>query len=369
MSALALSSLALLGYTYVGYPLTVAALSKISPMKVRKDQSFAPRVSVLMTVYNAKAHIRAKLESIFAQSYPSEKLEILVYSDASTDGSDEEVLAFADRGVRLVRGDVRRGKPTGLNALRPLATGEVFVMTDVRQLLSPNAVYELVQHLADDRVGCVSGNLVLSGATGAGFYWKYEKFIRTSEANFRGMVGVTGSLYAIRAVDFPEHIPPDLILDDMWIPLRLVLDGKVLTFEEHAVATEEAFEDDREQGRKIRTLAGNFQLFTSMPKLLSPFLNPSFFETTSHKVLRLAGPWLMAGTLAGSLHRFIWPRHPLERGAMGVLLVGQGAFAGLALLGPRAGKVGKLARTFFVLNAAAVQGLAKFASGEQKVTW
>ncbi|NUO48292.1 MAG: glycosyltransferase family 2 protein [Polyangiaceae bacterium] len=368
MSRLALASLSLLGYTYVGYPALVAALARTFGGEHPKDTGFEPRVSVLIPVYNAKGYVRRKLESLVQQDYPKDKIEILVYSDASTDGSDEEVLAFADRGVTLVRGDKRLGKPTALNTLRPRATGEILVLTDIRQPLSPNAIRDLVGHFADPSVGCVSGNLELVGGTGAGFYWKYENFIRKQEARFRGMVGVTGPLYAIRAGDLGD-VPTDVILDDMFIPLRLRLRGKKLLLEESAVALDDAFEDDREKGRKVRTLAGNFQLFEKLPGLLSPTKNPIFLETFSHKLLRLAGPALLGGLAVGTIHGALFGPTFLSRTAMRALLAGEIGFTVLALLGPKAGAPGKLARTFVVLNTAAVEGFVRYIRGRQEVTW
>lgn len=368
LSRLAFASVSLLAYTYVGYPVVVAALSRIAPMKVDRDPSYEPKVSVLIPVYNAKRYVRPKLESLLAQAYPKDKLEIIVYSDASTDGSDEEVLAFADRGVRLVRGEERRGKPTALNVMRKIANGDVFVLTDIRQTLSANAVRSLVSVLADPTVGCVSGNLELVGGTGAGAYWRYENFIRSCEARFRGMVGVTGPLYAIRKEDLGE-VPTNVILDDMWIPFQLRLQGKKLVFEKDAVALDDAFDDDREKGRKIRTLAGNFQLYAMVPDIMNPLANPSFFETFSHKLLRLAGPALMAGAAAGTVHGLLTEKSLTTRGALWGLAAGQVGFAALAALGPRAGKLGQLARTFVVLNEAAVLGFMRFVRDSQEVTW
>ena len=368
MSRLAYASLSLLAYTYAGYPALVAGLARLRPLTVDKDETFRPKVSVLIPVHNAARYVAPKLESLLRQTYPRELVEILVYSDGATDGSDLEVERFADKGVTLVRAETRKGKPTALNAMRKIATGEVLVLTDIRQVLSDNAIAELVSYLADESVGCVSGNLVLEGATGAGFYWRYENFIRASEARFRGMVGVTGPLYALRARDLPE-VPEDLLLDDMYIPLKLRMTGKRLVFSEKAVAVDDAFEDDREKGRKVRTLAGNFQLLSKMPELLSPLANPSFFEMTSHKVLRLAGPVFMAGAVVGAAAGFVTAKSGPQRAAMGALLLGEALFAGLAMAGGRAGKLGQLARTFVVLNTAAVEGFVRFVKDKQEVTW
>ncbi len=272
MSRLAFASASLLAYTYVGYPIVVAALAKLRPLEVTPDPAYEPRVSVLIPAYNAKSYVRPKIESLLAQAYPKEKLEILVYSDASTDGTDDEIRAFEGRGVRLIRGEKRAGKPTALNVMRKEAKGDVLVLTDIRQTLSANAVRSLVTVLADPTVGCVSGNLELVGGSGAGAYWRYENFIRACEARFRGMVGVTGPLYAIRREDLGE-VPKDIILDDMWIPFVLRLQGKKLVFEANdMIALGDAFDDDREgaqsadwRGRRRTRRRGRSRLSRTTP--------------------------------------------------------------------------------------------------------
>ncbi|HEX8950588.1 MAG TPA: glycosyltransferase family 2 protein, partial [Polyangia bacterium] len=221
-------------------------------------------------------------------------------------------------------------------------------------------------------VACVSGNLTLPSTAGAGVYWKYENWIRRSEAHFRSMLGVTGPIYVIRKGDLPA-LPLDLILDDMWIPLRLRLQRRRLLWAEEAIAWDEAFDDEREFGRKVRTLAGNYQLFARMPRLLVPIVNPSWLEVMSHKVLRLVGPWALAVCLAASL---VAARplaqvayEPSALWAMRALAIGQLLMYALAALGARAGRQGTVYRTFVVLNVAAVVGLWRWALGKQKVTW
>ena len=226
--------------------------------------------------------------------------------------------------------------------------------------------------LADERVACVSGNLTLPGSAGAGVYWKYENWIRRSEAHFRSMLGVTGPIYVIRKADLAE-LPPDVILDDMWIPMRLRLQRRRLLWAEAAVAYDEAFDDEREFGRKVRTLAGNYQLLARMPRLLLPFANPSWLELMSHKLLRLLGPWLLLGCLGASLAAAA-PLDPVAYEPspvwlMRALAVAQLLAYALAALGGRAGRAGTVYRTFVVLNVAAMVGLWRWLRGTQKVTW
>jgi len=174
----------------------------------------------------------------------------------------------------------------------------------------------------------------------------------------------------MRRADFAP-LPEGLILDDVWIPMRLALAGKRVRSVPEAVAHDAAFDDGREFRRKVRTLAGNYQLFALLPASLLPFRNPIWFETVSHKVLRLGAPWLMLTLLVASVAS-------VGRGAdagttMRLLLAGQLGFYLAAALGARAGRLAGLARTFVVLNAAALVGLARFVRGRgrrrRRIDW
>jgi biofilm PGA synthesis N-glycosyltransferase PgaC len=367
MLGIALFCLGILAYTYVGYPLAIGALARMRPRPPRKYPSWEPTVTACVAAYNVARTIEAKLASLLALEYPAAKLDILVYSDGSTDGTDEivEALGARDSRIRLMRGERRMGKPTGLNRMKAAARGQVLLITDARQPLAPGALRALLDLLGDLNVGCVTGNLVLNGSAGSGVYWRYENWIRRQEARFRSVVGMTGPIAALRKTDL-DLLPPDLILDDIWIPMRLRLRGRKVLFSEAALAYDSAFDDAREFGRKVRTLAGNYQIFARMPALLSPLANPSWFETFSHKVMRLLCPWALVGLFAVSAAGL-----SASHGGMlwRVLLAGQLAFYGAALIGARAGRLAGVARTFLVLHVAAVVGLWRFLAGRQKVTW
>jgi biofilm PGA synthesis N-glycosyltransferase PgaC len=372
VTTLGIVLLALVAYTYVGYPLLIATIARLFARPLRDRPGYEPRVSVCMTVHDGARDLPRKLESLLALDYPREALEILICSDGSTDDSVEIVRRFAecDPRISLFESSTRRGKPASLNRLLREATGEVLLLTDVRQPLSKNAVRALVAPLSDPTVGCVSGNLVLSGFSGAGVYWRYERFIRDSEGKLGSMVGVSGAVYALRRADLTE-LPADVILDDMFVPLRIELTGKKVVFTSEAQAYDDAFDDEREFGRKVRTLAGNYQLVAKMPRLLLPS-SRVWLPLVSHKLLRLVCPWALVALLLVSVVIAVSP--PPDVGGSELLVwralaVGQLALYALAALGAAAGRLGSVARTFVVLNAAAVAGLWRFARGTQAVTW
>ncbi len=370
----ALALVAVLVYTYFAYPLLIAVCARLWPMQIRKDHGHTPMVSALIPVYNAEAYIAQKIDSLLAMDYPADRFEILFLSDASDDKTDlilQEYAKLHPSRIRVFRAETRSGKPSALNRLRKEARGNLLLMTDIRQPLNKRCLRELASYFADPSIGAVSGSLELAGDTGAGFYWKYEKWIRRNEGQFRSMVGVTGAIYALRAADLVD-LPTDIALDDMWVPMRLRLQGKRIAFAPEAMAFDQAFADDREFGRKARTLAGNYQLFAALPRLLLPFVNPSWFETFSHKILRLLCPWALLGlalVCALALAHGQGPMSLWQYRILQLLAAGQLAFYLLALVGQAGGKLGNIARTFVVLNLAALVGLWRFATTGQKITW
>ena len=370
---IALFALLLLLYAYVGYPLAVAALARVRPARRLRDPDFTPTVSALIPVYNGASYLESKIRSLQALDYPHERLQIILYSDGSEDDTPVVArrLAAEDPRIQVLVSPMRRGKPTALNEMTRVASGEVLLLTDVRQPLEGGALRALVERLADPAIACVSGNLVLIGNAGAGAYWRYENWIRRMEARFRTMVGVTGPLYVIRRADMTP-LPHDVILDDMLVPMRRVVEGRRVDFAEEAVAYDEAFGDQREFGRKVRTLAGNFQLLALMPELLDPRRNPAFFEFVSHKLLRLVSPFLLAILFISSAVAVL--DAPATDSAfvanlLVALWIGQVVFYISAIFPALGGRVGRLARTFVVMNYAALVGMLRFMRGTQNVTW
>jgi len=371
MLAMVVALLVLILYTYLGYPLLLGALARFFPRRpvVEPAPDPLPFVSVFLPVHNGAAYLEQKLASLLAQTYPADRFEILVYTDGCTDGTDRLVETWAAGPgagrVRLVRGIERLGKPSGLNRLREEARGELLLLNDVRQPLVPGAMAALVDAFRDPEVGCATGNLQLEGSAGSGLYWRYENWLRRQESRFRSVVGMTGPLGMVRKDDLAP-LPTEIILDDVWVPMQIRRSGRRVVLVETAVAVDQAFADTQEWKRKVRTLAGNYQIFFGQPWMLSPLSNPSFFETFSHKILRLVTAWALPLLfLLSAWGSFSPGAHPL----LPLLFLGQVAFYALAALGSRGGKLGTVARTFVMMNWAACVGLARYLSGRQRVTW
>jgi biofilm PGA synthesis N-glycosyltransferase PgaC len=324
------TSLLFVAYTYVGYPLLLALRRSLHGRPVAR-RSTQPTLSLVVAVYNEAERIEAKLRNLLSLDYPRSQLQILVALDGCTDHSERIVRRFAGEGVEAVRLHTHAGKAVAINAAVARARGEIVVFADVRQRVAPDALQALADCFGDPTVGVVTGELVLADERGAeatdavGAYWRYEKAIRAWESDLHSVVGATGALYAIRRELIPE-LPAGTILDDVLIPMHAVLRGARCVFEPRARIF------DRtpccaavEYRRKVRTLAGNFQLLCLAPALLHPGRNPIWLQFMSHKVARLFVPYALLTLLASNLF--------LAGPVYAFFLAAQVAFYALALFG------------------------------------
>jgi hypothetical protein len=166
-----------------------------------------------------------------------------------------------------------------------------------------------VTPLADPAVGGVCGELVIDSESGhardsaigegLGGYWRYEKWLRRHESLIGSTLGATGAIYALRR-DLWRPLPDDTILDDVLAPMRAVLDSSRVVFATDAKAFDRAAPAAAELRRKIRTLAGNYQILRREPRLLDPRANPVWLQYMSHKVGRLFVPYALAGLVVSS---------------------------------------------------------------------
>lgn len=371
MRALFWFSFLMIGYTYIGYAVLLAVYARFRrrPFQTGSDQ---PAVSIVMAAHNEEARLPAKLANLSALEYPHDQLEIVIASDGSTDGTVELLRLHAAQSPtgRIIPVILDRavGKAQALNEAVRHASGEILVFLDVRQSLQLDAIAELVSCFADPEVGAVSGELLLKNAQGQfdalGLYWKIEKAIRKLESESGSVVGATGAIYAIRRSLF-VNIPGGTILDDVLIPMNVARQGKRVIFRPTAIAHDQIFsEKGREFSRKVRTLTGNCQIIRLAPWLLSP-RNPLLFRFISHKLLRLAVPWLLvvllftSASCGGAFYRTMFAL--------------QIAFYGLAVCGALSSGAARwkpvtTAKTFVMLNFAAGLALINFITGRE-VIW
>ncbi len=345
-------SIAFLVYVIALYPLLLGFLARKRELRPAKSQSL-PTVSVILPVYNGEAFVRSKLATLFALDYPAELIQILMISDGSTDATDDLIRAHGAGRVELIQVP-RRGKAMALNAGFARATGDVLFFTDIRQDLSPNALRDLVSRLADPGVGVATGELIIrsaDGGDGAGLYWRYEVWIRSGLSRLGVLQGATGCIYAMRR-EYATTVPEQTLTDDVHVPLAAFFAGKRIVLEPSAKAFDHPARDlGVEFRRKVRTLAGMYQVMGAYPRLLWPGTR-GWLHFLSHKVARLLLPFALIALAISSF----WLPDPLRLVVLGC----QAAVYGLALLDfvlPRSFPLKKLtaaASAFVVLMAAAL---------------
>jgi cellulose synthase/poly-beta-1,6-N-acetylglucosamine synthase-like glycosyltransferase len=368
------ASAVLLAYTYVGYAVLIRVLSRRDADN--SDATLTPPVTVVIAAYNEAARIAARVRNVLEQDYPAQNLAVIVVSDGSTDGT-ERAADIGDARVRVVALSQNAGKAVAINVALEQVQTEFVVFTDARQRFAPDALRRLLGHFADARVGAVSGELEIVenfGETGLaqnpapiGLYWRMEKSLRDGEARIGWLHGVSGAIYALRRELFVP-LPPGTILDDMWVPLHAVFAGRRIAMARDAIAFDSASAGSREEfRRKVRTLAGNWQLIARMPCLLLPRRNPVWFAWMSHKFLRLIAPWALiavwvsAAFATGNFYRLAWSLQTLAYIA-----------ALFALIAPRrAAKIPLLtaAGSFLMLNAAACVALPASLALDPRGLW
>jgi len=364
------SAAALIGYAYVLYPLLVLLLARWFGRAPRAAPC-TPSLTVIIAAYNESARIGTRVRDVLAQDYPHEKLQVIVVDDGSSDAT-WKAAEVGDPRVRVIRLAYNIGKAAALAIAIDASDAEIIAFADARQRFAPDALRKLMEPFADPHVGAVSGELVIESAPGTaadiGLYWRMEKVLRDNEARLGWVHGVSGAIHAVRR-EWVQAPPPGTILDDMYLPLSVVFAGARVAMAREAVALDYASAETWEEfRRKLRTLAGNWQLIARMPRLANPFANPVFFAWFSHKFLRLIVPWaLLAMLIACAL---AW-RQPFYRAALIVQLAGY-AGAAFALLRPRFGARVPLLRTigsFVMLNAAALLSLPACLALDPRGLW
>jgi poly-beta-1,6-N-acetyl-D-glucosamine synthase len=361
----------LIAHTYVGYPVWLWLRSHWAPRPIRRG-SEKLSVTAVVVVRNEGAVLARKLENLLSLNYPQDLFDVIVVSDGSTDNTAAILAEFAQLPrVRTLIKQEAQGKSAGLNDAMRLLKAQIVLFTDARQQIEPDALCYLIENFADAEVGAASGELMLgdpaTGETmrGTGAYWYIAKNVREMESACGSVVGATGAIYSARR-DLFQALPAGTILDDVLIPMQIVASGERVIFDSRARAWDSPdLGKRREFMRKVRTLSGNYQLLQLAPWLLSR-KNPIRFEFVSHKLLRLAVPFALLALLAASVF--------LPQSFYRVALAMQVLFYGMSLAAVAKLRVGPLsrladaARTFVVLNSAAVVAFVHFVT-RRKVSW
>jgi cellulose synthase/poly-beta-1,6-N-acetylglucosamine synthase-like glycosyltransferase len=368
-------ALALIVYTYAGYPALMFLLSRFYAWPVNQAE-ITPRVSVIIAARNEERDIEDKINNTFALDYPPDKLEIVVASDCSTDRTEEIVRRYSRRGVKLYRQTFHLGKTVAQNNAVRMSSGEILVFSDATTLYTPDTLRKIVRSFADPKVGCVAGQLVYvdrsKSATGNGCrsYWSYEKFLKKCESRVGSMIGVSGCLYALRRSCHQRL--GNAMIDDFVVATEIHLQGLRTIYEPEAICTEDTNRRGRDEFRmRVRVIEQTISALARYRRIFSLRHQGQFaFQMLSHKVLRYAVPfWLIAAfgaNLALVDKTFdLYEYTLLTQVALYVAaLIGWAGDSLKLRLGPLA-----IPWYFVLVNAASFVALMKYLRGDERVVW
>lgn len=373
MTAAFAGAVALVVYTFAGYPAIIAAWARLRPSPIRLDPAFRPRVSLIIAAYNEQDEIVARLRNARAMDYPADLLEVLVAADGSNDRTVE--LASAVPGVRVLYEPERRGKLAAIARAADNATGAVLVFSDSNNRYLPETIRELVAPFADPAVGVVAGRKAIDDGSGReldrteGLYWRYESKIKAWESAIGSTVGAAGEVVAFRREAFRPP-PIGTMNEDLVQSVGAVADGWRVVYAPRAISIERAsLTVEDEATRRSRLVAGRFQaLFALMPTLIRS--NPRLaWQLLSHKGLRPLVPW--------ALFAIILMNGPLARRRRwaAVSLAFQAVFYGAAIGGWACERAKRRSRILYLpyyfcrMNLAALQGMRDFVIGRREHVW
>lgn len=374
----------LIGYTYAGFPAIVMLRAKLRPRPHRRAD-VTPSVSVVIAAHDEERSIGDRVDNLLAVDYPTDRLEVVIASDGSTDGTVAEARRREEPRVRVL--DLpRTGKANALNAAVGASTGDILVFSDANTAYAPDAIRQLVRSFADPEVGGVAGNQVYlssaekggpadpttATAIGAGerSYWDFDRLLKDAESLGGSVISATGAIYAIRRELFRSV--PDGVTDDFMTSTRVIAGGRRLVFEPAAVALEPVASSGRgEYRRKVRIMTRGLRGVAMARELLDP-RRYGFYavQLFTHKVLRrlMAVPLLVIAATSATL----WDDGPIYRLAVlgQVAVYGLGAI-GLALRGHRAGRRPwfSLPAFFLLVNIASLHAAWNLITGRRIDRW
>ncbi|HPG88388.1 MAG TPA: glycosyltransferase family 2 protein [Hyphomicrobium sp.] len=367
----------LVSYSYVLYPLVLAALVRIRPAPVSSSTKAsathqAPAVACIIAAYNEERHIAARVENVLTQTYDTEKLTLYVGSDGSRDRTAERLEDKKGDRVKTFVFDKNRGKASVLNDLVAASTEPILVFSDANAMFEADAVARLVDRFRDPAVGAVCGELQLLDASGTNqdsAYWRIEQFLKLREAELDGLLGANGAIYALRRDCF-RPLAPDTIIDDFCIAMSAVADGWRLVYEPAAKAIEDTPDSIADEyHRRTRIGIGNYQAFFRHPEFFTRTNAATRFTYVSHKVLRWFTPHLMlvaliASAIAARQSSFYFALFSLQIAAYGA--------AAVIWRFNLAAKLPGIVRMIFMLltlNWAFLVAFAKFVTGRYSGSW
>ncbi len=367
-------SMLMILYVYIGYPFCIWLLSRLLGRHVNKT-AMEPRVSILIAAFNEEEHIGQTIANKLQLDYPKDKLQIIVVTDDSTDGTDEIVNSFTEENVTLLRQEPRAGKTSALNLAIPHANGDVLVFSDANSIYAADSLRHIVANFHDPQVGYVTGKMIYTNpdgtpvGDGCSAYMKYENFLRGLETQIGSVIGVDGGIDAMRK-DLYRNLTPDQ-LPDFVQPLKVIEQGYRVVYEPEAILKESALSQSREEYQmRVRvSLRSLWALYDMRPLLFGKAGLVFAWQLWSHKLLRyLVFLFLLGALVTNSL---LWTDAFIYK----VVFVTQtacyaGGFFSLLFEKTRM-QLNRLhfLHYFILLNTAAAHAAIKFILGKKQVMW
>ena len=361
-------------FIYVGYPLALALLALLLPRRVKKDDTFRPSVTIVISAFNEQETLSATIENKLTLKYPAEKLEIIATSDGSTDRTDEIIRSYVNDRVRFIRQDPRQGKSAALNKMVMASKGEIIVVSDANSIYENDALCKLVRNFADPSVGYVTGKMVYVNESGSRVgngctaYMTYENCLRELETRVGSVIGVDGGIDAFRKSLFVPLAPG--ALPDFVIPLQVIQRGKRIVYEKDALLQEATLSVASDEWRmRVRVILRSFHAIHNMKALLNPLRFPLIsFQIISHKILRyMVGIFQFCAfgfnvvlATTSTFYQVLLALH---------LLFYLFAILGSSELIGRFVPGATYAFYFCLLNASALSALVRFLKGDEQVVW
>jgi len=365
------ASLFLVLYSYAGYPASLYLIALFRKDRVVRGGDL-PFVTLVITAHNEEKRISSKIENTLALTYPRERLQIIVASDGSTDGTNAIVAGRREEGIELLALRARGGKESAQKEAVAAARGDIIVFSDVATILDPWGLERIVSGFTDPTVGCVSSEDRLIGKdgrpSGEGMYVRYEMWLRRLESRVNSLVGLSGSFFAARktvCLDFSENMQSDFrtLLNSVKIGLRGISEPEAVGY------YPDIADRSREFDRKVRTVVRGLTVFFRHLELLNVFKYGIFsYQLFCHKLLRWLVPVFLAVFLASSAS--LAPKSPLFL----VLLFGQLGFYGLAVWGLKGsrnggGTITRVPAYFLTVNASIFVAWWRYLRHERIVMW
>lgn len=360
-------SIAFIVYTLAGYAACLWLLSCVRSRGWRRAE-IVPTVTVLIAARNSEKIIESKILNCLAQDYPREKVEIVIICDGPSPETEEIILRYEDRGVRLLKAE-RQGKPRCLGIALPQTSGEIIVFTDAAVGMNADAIRTLVSNFADPSVGCVTSEDATSEAKGNAepIYISFDKLLRRLECGVASLINVSGSLFAARRLVCQNW--PDRLASDFFIPLNSIEAGYRAVVDTRVPGYLGSVKVGDEFGRKVRTIVHGLDVFFTHLRFVNPFVYGLVaWEMVSHKLFRWLLPFAFIAALVSNC--FLWSAGEFYR----ALMVAQVVFH-IAGIAPRYCRPllrvlpFKVASFFMIGNLSTLKSWLVYARGERYVSW